>query len=766
MKKSIFAGALCLLLTLLGLPQNAAGQKQITDANINGHVVDASTGKHIPFATITLQGTTIGVATDGTGHFYMKNLPQGEFMMNISSVGYKNTSLPVTIVAHKTQEINIELTSEALSMDEVVVSASRSETNKKSSPTIVRSTSTKLFEGTASTNLAESMNFQPGIRVENNCNNCGVTQLRINGLDGQYSQVLLDSRPIFSSLATVYGLEQLPVAMVERVEVIRGGGSALFGANAIGGVVNIITKDPLRNSLALSNNTSILKGGTTDINTSINASFVSDDYKMGAYVFGMVKDRDAYDRNEDGFSDVPLLNSETVGFRAYYKTSPYSRITGEYHHITELRRGGNNFNLPPHMADIAEQLDSKIDGGGLKYDYFSPNGYHRMSVYTSAQKIDRTSYFGVEKDLNAYGATYDKTYVAGMQYIYSMDRLLFLPADFTAGVEYSYNTLEDIYIGFGRDFIQDTDTKGVFMQNEWKSEKLNLLVGFRTDKHNLMKEPVFSPRMNVRYSPNENIGLRLSYSSGYRAPQSYNEDLHVDAVNNQMVIITLSPELKPEYSHSLSASVDLYHNFGKLQTNVLFEGFHTDLDDVFTLEKIGENAEGFIIKERRNASGATVKGVSVEAKAGVPDKFEVQLGYTLQSSRYHEPERWSDSVEPQKRMFRSPDSYGYITVNADLTKSLKASLFGNYTGSMLVQHNAGVVEHDEEKMTPDFWDLGARMSQSFRLSAQTSLELSAGVKNILDSYQKDIDFGQNKDAGYTYGPTMPRLFFFGVKISM
>ena len=79
------------------------------------------------------------------------------------------------------------------------------------------------------------MNFQSGLRVENNCGNCGTTQLRINGLEGQYSQVLLDSRPIFSSLASVYGLEQLPVAMIERVEVIRGGGSALFGANAIGG---------------------------------------------------------------------------------------------------------------------------------------------------------------------------------------------------------------------------------------------------------------------------------------------------------------------------------------------------------------------------------------------------------------------------------------------------------------------------------------------------------------------------------------------------
>lgn len=89
---------------------------------------------------------------------------------------------------------------------------------------------------------------------------------------------------------------------------------------------------------------------------------------MGVYLFGMIKDRDSYDRNGDGFSDIPKLNSETAGFRAYYKTSPYTRLTAEYHHIHEFRRGGNAFDQPPHMSDIAEQLNHKIDGGGLKFD--------------------------------------------------------------------------------------------------------------------------------------------------------------------------------------------------------------------------------------------------------------------------------------------------------------------------------------------------------------------------------------------------------------
>lgn len=336
--KKLFRGVLCALLLAAIFPVAAHDGHAVessdettsgkhSDANITGHVVDARTGEHIAYATLALKGTTIGAATDATGHFFLKNLPTGRFTLVASAVGYAPAEREVELRADRTIEVNFELHEAALAVDEVVVSASRTETNKRFSPTIVSVASQKLFENTASCNLAESMNFQSGLRVENNCGNCGTTQLRINGLDGQYSQVLLDSRPIFSSLAGMYGLELFPASMIERVEVIRGGGSALFGSSAIGGVVNIITREPLRNSVALGNTTNILEGGSADFNTSLNGSFVSDDYRTGIYLFGMVRSRDSYDRNDDGFSDIPKLNSETAGFRAYYKTSAYTRLT-------------------------------------------------------------------------------------------------------------------------------------------------------------------------------------------------------------------------------------------------------------------------------------------------------------------------------------------------------------------------------------------------------------------------------------------------------
>ena len=741
-----------------------------SDSNVFGHVLDANTQEHIPYATVAIKGTTIGCAANSSGHYILNNLPVGEQEIVVSAIGYENVELKLNIKPETSVELNFTLDEANTMVDEVVVSATRNETNRRTTSTVVNVASTKLFESTASSNLSEAMNFQSGLRVENTCGNCGAPQLRINGLECQYSQILLDSRAIFSSLAGVYGLDLMPVAMVERVEVIRGGGSALYGSSAIGGVVNIITKDPVRNTLSLSNTTNIMEDGTPDINTSVGGAFVSDDYKLGAYVFGQVKYRDGYDRNDDGFTDITRLRSETVGFRAYYKTSAHSRITGEYHHIHDFRRGGDNLDGAPHMSYICEQVDHNIDGGSLKFDYF-PNMRHRASIYTSAQGISRSSYFGADMNPNAYGTTKDLMFVAGGQYTHNYK--LGLPAELTAGLEYNYNSLNDYYIATERRLNQQTSTVGLFAQNEWKSDKVNVLIGFRLDKHNMIDRPIFAPRANVRYSPIENLGLRLSYSSGYRAPQAYNEDLHIDALNHSVSIIEIDPNLRPEFSHSLSASADYYHNFGRLQTNLLVEGFYTMLDDVFTLEKTGESYDDegnhFIYKTRRNAAGARIGGITAELKLGIPNVFDVQLGYTFQKSLYVEPEQWSEDVEAQRTIFRSPDHYGYINAKYLITKKFNASIFGTYTGPMLVQHSAytdifGVEHPDSETRTQSFWDFGCKLSYTFSLSNVVNLEINAGVKNIFDSYQRDIDMGAGRDSAYIYGPAMPRTYFFGVKL--
>ena len=737
-----------------------------TDANINGHVVNKITGEHIPFFTISLKGTTIGTTTDATGHYFIKNLPTGKFTITASGIGYKTVVIEVNLKSSITVEVNFEIEEDVIQLDAVVVSANRNEVNRKEAASIVNILNTKLFENTNSVCLAQGLNFQPGLRVETNCQNCGFQQVRINGLDGPYSQILIDSRPLFSSLAGVYGLEQIPANMIERVEVVRGGGSALFGSSAIAGVINIITKEPTVNSVTLSNTTNLIDGKKPDFNTSVNASVVSDDNKAGVMVFGSSRQRSPFDYDKDGFTEVSTINAKNVGFRGFYRTGVYSKLVLEYHNLGEFRRGGNKLDLVPHEADITEQIDHNINTGGLKYDLFTKNQKNRLSFYSSAQSIDRKSYYGAQKDLNAYGKTTDKTFVGGAQYTYTMDTLLFMPSELTMGVEYGANEMEDQMLGYNRSIFQQVNTKSAYAQNEWKNKKMSILLGFRFDKHNLIQDPIISPRVNLRYSPNENINLRGSYSSGFRAPQAFDEDLHVTAVGGQVSLIQIDPNLKTERSQSLSASVDLYKNFGNVQTNLLIEGFITNLDNVFVLEEIGMDNQGNTLLERRNGSGAQVKGINLEGKIVPMPKIQLQFGMTFQESEYKEAQRWSDDVnlDAQKKMFRSPNQYGYLTASYQVLKPLSISISGTYTGSMLVQHFAGYVANDIEMETPNFYDINFKTSYDFKLNGSARMQLNGGVQNIFNSYQKDFDKGEFRDAGYMYGPALPRTFFMGLKL--
>lgn len=735
-----------------------------SDANIYGHVIDKEFKEHMAGVTIFLKGTTIGTTTDDTGHYYLKNLPEGTFTVVMKYIGFKTMEKKVVLKKGTTIEVNFEAEEETMSLDDVVVSANRNETTRRMAPSLVNVLDSKMFETTHTTTLADGLNFQPGVRVENNCQNCGFQQVRINGLDGPYTQILMDSRPIFSALTGVYGIEQIPANMIERVEVVRGGGSALFGSSAVAGTINIITKEPLKNSAQIAHSLTMIGGSRPDNNTTFNASLVTDDHKAGIYVFGQNRHRSSYDHDGDGFTELGKIDAKTLGFRSYIKTSTYSKLTFEYHNISEFRRGGNLLDLPPHETDITEQTDHIINGGGLKFDLFSKDYKHRLNVYTSAQHTKRESYYGAGFDLDAYGSTKGMTFVGGAQYSYSWDKCLFMPAEFTGGAEYNYDDLQDKMLGYNRTIAQTVHIGSLFLQNEWKNQYWGFLIGGRFDKHNLINHVIFSPRANLRYNPSENINFRLSYSSGFRAPQAFDEDLHITAVGGDVALIQLDPNLKEEKSQSLSASVDFYHRFGPVQFNFLAEGFYNDLKNVFVLEEVGNDDKGNLLMERRNGKGARVMGINLEAKAAY-SWMQLQAGATLQRSRYKEAEVWSETVAPQKKMFRSPDFYGYLTATLNPVKPLNISLTGTYTGSMLVQHFAGYVVEDCEVKTPDFFDMTLKVAYDFKLYKSVTLQLNAGVQNIFDAYQDDFDKGADRDAGYIYGPGVPRSFFMGCKIS-
>ena len=735
------------------------------DAHLTGHVLDERTGEHLPFVNVQVKGTNIGTVTDESGHYFLRDMPIGKQTIVFSYVGYETLELPVTMVEDKTIELKATIREVSQQLNSVVVTANRYATKRQETATIVNVLSPELFQTTAVSCVADVLSFQPGLRVENSCSNCGKTDLRINGLQGQYTQILMDSRPVFSSMASVYGLEQVPAAMIDRIEVVRGGGSAVYGANAIAGVVNIITKEPVRNFVNISNVSNINEHAGYDINTELNASVMSENRKIGAYLFAAHRSRSPYDRDEDGFSEVPKLRSTTAGARVFFKTSAYSKITAEYHHTTDFRRGGNRIDDEPHTADIAEQLRHNIDAGSLAFDWYSADSRHFISAYSALQHIGRESYFGTERDTAAYGRSKDLTSNTGLQYRFSYPCGR-MKGDLTVGAEYNYNGLNDRMLGYHRELNQKVHVVGVYAQNEWKNDQWSVLVGARLEKHNLLTKPVCTPRATFRYTPVEGLVLRAGYSSGYRAPQAYDEDLHVAAVGGNVSLITLDPDLKPEYSHSATLSADWYHQWGKWELNLTAEGFYTYLQDVFFLREDGIDPAGNILFTRTNAPGAWVGGLNVEGKLVYGQWFTFQIGYTFQQSRYTVAQQWSADVPAQKRMLHTPDNYGYMLLDVHPVKDFTISINGKATGSMLVPHLAGYIAQDEETLTPSFWDLGIRLAYDVHLYKHYCLEISCGVKNVLDQFQKDLDKGPYRDAGYIYGPSIPRTYFAGLALKL
>lgn len=761
MKKYYFA-VVCLWAAI----QTVVAVTPIKEGNmISGHVIEKGTEENIPYATVLIVGTDMGTVSNEEGQFQFKNLKEGKYTLRVSAVGYKTQVKEVLVNKNFTSLLHFQMEEESFMTDEVVVSANRNEVSRKDAPVVVNVMSAKLFEAVNSTDLAKSLNYQSGLRVENNCQNCGFPQVRINGLEGPYSQILINSRPVMSALSGVYGLEQIPVNMIERVEVVRGGGSALFGANAVGGTINIITKDPVNNSFQVSSMFSNQDGKSWQQYMGGNVSMVAKDNSYGIALYESYRNRNPYDRDGDGFSELGKLNMNSFGFRSYYRPTHFSRISLEYHMTNEFRRGGNKFDLQPHEADITEQTKHIINSGGISYDQFWNEYKHKLSAYASIQHTDRNSYYGAEQDPNAYGKTDDLTWVTGAMYVGNMDQCLFAPATFTGGLEYQENKLHDIMTGYNRDMTQRVRIASVFVQNEWKMKQFTMLVGGRLDKHNLVDKLIFSPRVNLLYKPADDFQARLTYSTGFRAPQAYDEDLHILAVGGEGLQVRMSDNLREERSNSFSGSVDWTTTFGHWQANILVEGFYTHLDHVFALGNIYEDEHGNKVQDRINGDGARVYGANLDAKIAHGKELALQAGFTAQRSRYTADMPWGENEHnTTRRMTRTPDYYGYFTLTSAPLKNFDFSLSGTYTGRMVVPHLAGYIEEERLEHTPDFFDLNLKLNYTFVLHDHIKLQLNTGVQNLFNSFQKDLDKGMHRDSGYFYGPTQPRTFFIGFKI--
>jgi outer membrane receptor for ferrienterochelin and colicins len=764
-------------------------------AQQTGNIQGTLTGPDGPVAqaTILVQNTNLGAASDFDGRFNISNVPQGTYKLQIRAVGFSTTIVDVSVQSGTTTEIVQEINEDRIGLNEVVVSSSRYELSREDAPSIVSVVGPKLLNATQSMSMVEGLSYQPGVRVEANCQNCGFTQLRMNGMEGPYSQILVNSRPIFSTLTGVYGLEMIPANVIERVEVVRSGGSALYGSNAIAGTVNIITKEPVENNWQIGSNFSLLRGDVPDNTLNFNASVVSEDLNSGVTFYGMRRDRDGFDADGDGFTEVVSLNNLTFGAKAFYKTSEFSKVTLDLNAIEEFRRGGDQLDKAPHLADIAEQLDHNILNVGLTYDQFSKDRRSKVSTYGSLLTGARRSYYGglggertLEDSLaatNAYGLTEDFAGVLGSQFTHNFSgRNVFV-----GGVEYSGNSVRDEIAGYEKLIDQNVNTMGFYGQFEWKTaDRLTLFLGTRYDVVNVdgvyeigainrdvdFNKGVFSPRFTLLYDVFPGAQLRGGYARGFRAPQAFDEDLHISSVDGEQKFVILSEDLDMETSDAYTMSLNVGKNTGIVQSNFLVEGFYTKLNNQFQRVNLGQLESGAFLEETRNGSGATVSGVNLEYSISPSKFYSFQVGGTIQRAMYDEDEVLFEPEEGStefpavivSEFIRTPNTYGFLSANWTPNKKFGLDITGLYTGSMVVPLIVNEEEFIELIDTPAFFDVNLRVSYRWQLKNRFNLELSGGVQNIFDSYQRDFDTGPTRDADFVYGPLRPRTFFMGLKI--
>ncbi len=757
----------CLLLPLYSLFAQTG--------TLEGQVM--SDGEVLPWATIQLKNSQIGTTTDELGRYSLK-VPYGTYTVVCQSIGYKSISKEVTITNTTPLTLNFQLKEDVMGLEQVVVTGTKTDKRRTDSPVIVNLINSKTLDNVVATNLSEGLRFQPGLRVETDCQTCNYTQLRINGLQGGYSQILINGRPIFSPLTGLYGMEQIPTNMIERIEIVRGGVSALYGSSAIGGTVNVITKIPRQNDYAITythqnmgnnSNDHLLVGNTTVVNTERNA---------GATFFISKRDRDTYDHNGDNYSELPQLKNNSFGANFYFLPQENQKLEASISSINEYRYGGEMVDKAAHLAQQSEERTHNVIMGSLDYQINFNEEKSSLILYYGGQHTNRDHYTGIipddEPELGQfmadppYGISDVTTHQGGAQFNHRFNEFLGGTTVVTMGSEFVYDDVLDVIEAYNYKIDQTTRNLSGFFQNDWEvTPELNFLSGFRIDQHNLVDKTIISPRLSLLYKWNKETQFRLGWGTGFRAPQAFDTDLHIAFAGGGISRISLAESLKEERSNSYTASA----NYDKANEHFIIgftlEGFYTHLRDAFYLFPLGEDQFGERF-EKRNGSGATVKGFTLETRANFDYLLQVETGLTLQSSMFNDAVENIEGLEAKREFLRTPNNYGYATLTYTPTKALSASANIVYTGPMELIHFGGEGTGqtiDEYTRSPSFTELSLRLGYNFEFEkTKTGIEVFGGVKNLTNAYQDDFDIGKNRDSNYVYGPGAPRTVFLGVRI--
>ena len=704
-------------------------------------VQDASGGV-LPGATITISGAIRVTSAEGT--FCLDDLVPGVHTVVVALPGFVTRRVELTVPFQGPAPVELVLTHSLRS--DVVVTATRTSRRLDDVPVRTEVISRDLMARSGARTLADAVEYTTGVRVENNCQNCNFSQIRLLGLEGPYTQILVEGQPVVSSLAQVYGIEQIPARMIERIEVVKGGGSALYGPGSVGGVVNIIPREPGRSGGLFE-----LRSDTygPDPNWSINGSadWVARDRQTLLTVFSQIDRIRPFDVDEDGFTEVSRRSLDTYGARLNrYQLEGRAKLTFDATFLHEDRRGGDRLDLPPDQASVAEAVESRRAGlSGTWFHSASQRFDYRVTLSTA--RTTRDSYYGTGGDPNAFGDSRSHVTIFDSQVNQYAGR-----HTVSWGAQFSTESLEDAQPAYDRRTDVAYRNTGLYAQDDWAfAPKWQLLYGLRGDVHSALGSFIVSPRVALMHSPVPALDLRFSIARGFRAPQIFDEDLHLSSVGGEVRAIIVNPDLREERSLNTMAGFEWKPELGRGQALIEVNGFHTGLDDLFNVREADDPSTDLFEFQRVNAGRADVYGVEFNAGWGIGDAFVLQGGVVEQRARFAQAEPDFGSRD----FFRSPRRYA----NATLTwRAAPADLFAavRYTGSMKAPHYAGFIGDTRLETTPGFVTVDLSIARTFKRGTAPGLTVGVAGRNITNAYQRDLDRGPLRDAAYVYGPRFPR----------
>lgn len=716
----------------------------------------------LPYANVILDGTTKGAITDENGKFIITNVSQGTYNIVVSFTGF-TTQKKIIVVSNNDVVINFEL-NQSDALDEVIVTGTLKAVSRLESPVPVEVYSPTFLKKNPTPNIFEALQNVNGVRPQLNCNVCNTGDIHINGLEGPYTLVMIDGMPIVSGLSTVYGLSGIPNSLIEQVEIVKGPASSLYGSEAVGGLINIITKLP-ENAPRFFADGFVTGWGEANI----DVGFKSKVGEKATVLFGAnyFNYSNPIDNNNDNFTDVTLQDRISIFQKWDFERANNRKFSLAGRYFYEDRWGGEM------------QWNPSYRGGDEVYG---------ESIYTSRFELLGNYQLPIKEKINfqfSY-SDHDQNSVYGNMPYLAQQRIGFgqfiwdkkgSKHDLLIGTALRYNYYNDNTTATVN--ADEVTIPSLFIQDEINfTKKQSVLLGMRYDYDNRHGN-IFTPRIAYRFKPTEDDIIRLNAGTGFRVVNLFTED-HAALTGSREVVI--EEALKPEESYNINLNYlkKLYLNNGMMFTfdtsvwytyftNAILPDYDTNPNQI-----IYDNLDGH----------STSKGISFNADAVFGSGIKASLGATYQD--VSQTENGTTTRQILTERFTGVWSFSYKHYPTNLTLDYTGNIYGPMRLPLLG-------ELDPRQEYSPTWSI-----QNIQLTYDgfDNFEIYGGVKNLLnwtpnkgnpfiiaradDPFDENVQFDNNGNAvptadnpyaltfdpSYVYGPNQGIRAFVGLRYKL